>query len=143
IGGGGTYLISRRVSRDLSRSSADADALARGQAPAARRSHVTELQRLLDALARSSALLETRQRERDAEVARADAARAEAEAADRAKDEFLALLGHELRNPLAPALTAVHLIRQRSGGGREVEIIERQIRHMARLVDDLLDVSRL
>jgi CheY-like chemotaxis protein/two-component sensor histidine kinase len=76
-------------------------------------------------------------------VERADAARAEAEAADRAKDEFLALLGHELRNPLAPALTAVHLMKQRGDNSREREILERQIRHMARLVDDLLDVARL
>jgi CheY-like chemotaxis protein/nitrogen-specific signal transduction histidine kinase len=106
---------------------------------------VTELQRLLDALKRSAALLETRQRERDEQVARADAARAEAEAADRAKDQFLAMLGHELRNPLAPALTALHLMKLRgiAVAAREREILERQIRHMARLVDDLLDVSRL
>ncbi len=64
---------------------------------------------------------------------------------DRSKDEFLAMLGHELRNPLAPILTALHLMRQRSGAeGSEHEraIIERQVRHLSRLVDDLLDVSR-
>jgi nitrogen-specific signal transduction histidine kinase/CheY-like chemotaxis protein len=106
---------------------------------------VTELQRLSDALAQSAALLETRQRERDEQVTRANAARAEAEAADRAKDEFLAMLGHELRNPLAPALTAIHLMKTRGNAdtSRAREVIERQIRHMARLVDDLLDVSRL
>jgi signal transduction histidine kinase/ActR/RegA family two-component response regulator len=145
LGGGGTYLISRRISGDLSASAAEAEAIARGLHPSQPRSRVTELQRLLDALARSAALLETRQHERDEQVARADAARAEAEAADRAKDEFLAMLGHELRNPLAPALTGLHLMKLRSATDttREREIVERQIRHMARLVDDLLDVSRL
>ena len=143
IGGGGTYLLSRRISRAISRAAADADAISLGIPPSPVDSRVTELQRLQDGLVRSAALLETRQRERDEQVARADAARAEAEAADRAKDEFLALLGHELRNPLAPALTAVHLMKQRGETSRERDVVERQIRHLARLVDDLLDVSRL
>jgi signal transduction histidine kinase/FixJ family two-component response regulator len=68
-----------------------------------------------------------------------------AEEANRAKDEFLAMLGHELRNPLAPILTAVQLLRLRGGpsGERERTIIERQVRHLVRLVDDLLDISRI
>jgi PAS domain S-box-containing protein len=76
------------------------------------------------------------------EVARA---RAEAERANRAKDEFLAMLGHELRNPLAPILTALHLMKLRGDGQveRERTIIERQVKHVVRLVDDLLDVSRV
>jgi PAS domain S-box-containing protein len=67
------------------------------------------------------------------------------EAASRAKDEFLAILGHELRNPLAPILTAVHLMRQRGDGKLESEraVIERQTQHLVRLVDDMLDVSRI
>ncbi len=75
----------------------------------------------------------------------AQAARAQAEAASRARDEFLAMLGHELRNPLAPIVTALELMRLRSGGelARERAILERQVRHMTRLVDDLLDVSRI
>jgi signal transduction histidine kinase/ActR/RegA family two-component response regulator len=75
----------------------------------------------------------------------AKVARAEAETARRTKDEFLALLGHELRNPLAPILTALELMKMREGGGtvRERAIIERQVRHLVRLVDDLLDVSRI
>jgi signal transduction histidine kinase len=62
----------------------------------------------------------------------------------RSKDEFLAMLAHELRNPLAPILTALDLMRMRSRSEDERErgIIERQVRHLARLVDDLLDVSR-
>ena len=75
-----------------------------------------------------------------------EAAREEAERANRAKDEFLAMLGHELRNPLAPIMTALHLMRLRAGDDcypRERGIIERQANHMLRLVEDLLDVSRI
>ena len=66
-------------------------------------------------------------------------------AASRAKDEFLAMLGHELRNPLSPIVTALQLMRMRGDGahGREGEIIQRQVDHLVRLVDDLLDVSRV
>jgi CheY-like chemotaxis protein len=65
----------------------------------------------------------------------------------RRKDDFLALLGHELRNPLAPIGNAVYLLRM-GGQTRDVteracSIVERQVAHMARLVDDLLDVSRI
>ncbi len=68
--------------------------------------------------------------------------RSEAEAANRAKDEFLAMLGHELRNPLSPISTALQLMRLRGVSGREIEVVERQVGHLTRLVDDLLDVSR-
>jgi len=79
------------------------------------------------------------------EVSELVKARRSAEAANRAKDEFLAMLGHELRNPLAPILTAVQLMRLRGGPStsKELAVIERQARHLIRLVDDLLDVSRV
>ena len=61
----------------------------------------------------------------------------------RSKDEFLAMLGHELRNPLAPILMALNLIQSRAPGDERARlVIERQVNHLARLVDDLLDVSR-
>ena len=67
--------------------------------------------------------------------------------ADRRKDEFLATLGHELRNPLAPLLNAVHLLKtvdnQDPVAIRAREVMERQISHLVRLVDDLLEVSRI
>jgi PAS domain S-box-containing protein len=65
--------------------------------------------------------------------------------ANRHKDEFLALLGHELRNPLAPILTATELMALHGGGVMEAErkLIEDQVKHLMRLVDDLLDVSRI
>ena len=69
----------------------------------------------------------------------------ELESASRAKDEFLAMLGHELRNPLSPILTALQLMHLRGvrGADRERAIIERQVKHVVGLVDDLLDVSRI
>lgn len=74
-----------------------------------------------------------------------DSLREAAETANRAKDEFLAMLGHELRNPLSPILTALQLMRLRGSdeSQRERTIIERQVSHLTRLVDDLLDVSRI
>jgi PAS domain S-box-containing protein len=74
--------------------------------------------------------------------------RAEALAeANRHKDEFLAMLAHELRNPLAPVLTGVRVARQAGADDRAREqalvMVERQARHLTRVVDDLLDVSRL
>ena len=67
-----------------------------------------------------------------------------AEAAARAKDEFLAMLGHELRNPLSPISTALQLMKLKGDTAteREQKVIGRQVSHLTRLVDDLLDVSR-
>lgn len=65
---------------------------------------------------------------------------------DRRKDEFLATLAHELRNPLAPIRNAVHLLEAADREGRFTgirELLERQVNHMVRLVDDLLEVSRI
>ena len=72
-----------------------------------------------------------------------DGLRAQAEDANRTKDQFLAMLGHELRNPLSPIVSALHLLRMRGFTGTEIDILERQARHLTRMVDDLLDVSRI
>jgi len=75
-----------------------------------------------------------------------DKLRVAAESANRAKDEFLAILGHELRNPLSPIVTALQLMKLQ-GADEKTErartVIERQVNHLIRLVDDLLDVSRI
>jgi signal transduction histidine kinase len=70
---------------------------------------------------------------------------ARTEAAIRANNAFLAMLGHELRNPLAPILSAVELMRRSANGllTAEIDIVERQARHLDRLVSGLLDVSRV
>jgi signal transduction histidine kinase/DNA-binding response OmpR family regulator len=67
--------------------------------------------------------------------------------ADRRKDEFLATLSHELRNPLAPLRNSLHLLLMSSNGGEATEplreMMERQVNHLVRLVDDLLEMSRI
>jgi PAS domain S-box-containing protein len=71
-------------------------------------------------------------------------ARNAAEEASTAKDDFLAMLGHELRNPLSPILTAIKIMGLRGDpGNREHALIERQVNLLAELVDDLLDVARV
>ena len=66
--------------------------------------------------------------------------------ADRRKDEFLATLAHELRNPLAPISSGLHILRTAQSpeqSATALEIMERQVGQMVRLVDDLLDVARI
>ncbi len=67
--------------------------------------------------------------------------------ADRRKNEFLAMLAHELRNPLAPVRNAVEILRARPGLSADErwvsDVIDRQVRRMSRLVDDLMDISRI
>jgi len=80
-------------------------------------------------------------------LAREQTARAAAEAANRSKEEFIAMLAHELRNPLAPIRMAMRTLRGPAERDPDVrratEVIERQSRHLARLLDDLLDAARL
>ena len=137
--------VSRRLAADLAAATTAAEAVAQGLPITETGGHVAETRRLQRSLTSAASLLEKRARERDAEIQRADAARAEAEQASRTKDQFLAVLGHELRNPLAPALTALELMKARDpqAFARERQILERQVAHMVRLVNDLLDVSRL
>lgn len=99
--------------------------------------------RLMDIIARQAA--DMIERNMAAEALQAQAARLQE--ADRRKDEFLAMLAHELRNPLAPISSAAQILRIAAGDERRVkqssEIISRQVKHMTALVDDLLDVSRV
>jgi PAS domain S-box-containing protein len=85
--------------------------------------------------------------ERDALLVREQDARAAAETANRAKDEFLAMLGHELRNPLGAIAGALSVLGLRDAAPPVAEraraVIGRQVQHLSRLVDDLLDVSRV
>lgn len=142
--GSGAYWLAGRISSDIGAATAAAETLARGQSVQPVPSIVSDVTRLGQALERSSILLAERSAERDRNLAQAEAARAEAEQANREKDQFLAMLGHELRNPLSPIVTALALLRMRQpGDSRELAVIERQVDHMSRLVNDLLDVSRV
>jgi len=130
--------VSRRLSSDLRAATAAAKAVAEGQPIRDQGGHVLETRVLQESLSSAASLLDQRRRERDEQLRRA-------EQANQVKDQFLAVLGHELRNPLAPALTALELMRKGNPDGfrRERGVLERQIAHMTRLVNDLLDVSRL
>jgi signal transduction histidine kinase/CheY-like chemotaxis protein len=130
--------ISRRIGQDVRRLRDEAVQLSEGTLVQAGRSEIAELDDIALALEAASKRLDENARAvRDA--------LAGADAAARAKDQFLAVLGHELRNPLAPMLTALHLLDMKASDAtaRERQIMRRQIDHMRRLVDDLLDVSRI
>ncbi len=107
--------------------------------------YALERKRAEEALRQAREELERRVAERTAELTAANARLAEA---DRRKDEFLAVLAHELRNPLAPMRNAVALLRRRPAHYDPVveqmrAMLERQVTHMAQLVDDLMDVARI
>ena len=107
------------------------------RANASLRAEIEQRELLSEALVQANHDLERRVRERTQAL----------EHADRRKDEFLASLAHELRNPLAPIRSAAEvLLHERGDGGtgaRAREVIVRQVEHMSRLIDDLLDVSRI
>ena len=103
-----------------------------------------ELFRKTRALERLNAELEERVTERTAAL---EATTEQLKEANHRKDEFLAMLAHELRNPLAPIRTAVQLLRLKEltepHRQRARDVIERQVEHLVNLIDDLLDVSRI
>ena len=131
-----------------------ASALGRGELPPQRRSRILEIDRLLRALrqagnelSRAQATRDTAGNERQNQLERAQQARQTAEEENRAKDQFLAMLGHELRNPLAPIGTAAQLLKLPDLDGHRAryagDVIGRQVEHMNRLLSDMLDVSRV
>jgi signal transduction histidine kinase len=137
-----------RIARPLEALSEAVDELTAGNlaAPLGDGSTITEVARLSGAFREMRDRLAARTRESE-RLAAELRARAEALAeADRRKDEFLAMLAHELRNPLGAIANASYLIEQLGPSppmDRSVAIIRRQIQHLVRLVDDLLDVSRI
>lgn len=114
---------------------------------------ITERTRAQEALRTANAELEAKnlalQRQAEERVLRirAEAARAEAEAANAAKDRFLAMLSHELRTPLSPVLHALSLLEEQHDSNPELheglQIIRRNVQLEARLIDDLLDLARI
>jgi signal transduction histidine kinase/ActR/RegA family two-component response regulator len=131
-----------------------ASSLGRGELPPQRRSRIVEIDRLLAALrqagnelTRAQATRDSAGNERQSQLERAQQAREMAEEENRAKDQFLAMLGHELRNPLAPIGTAAQLLKMPDLDGHRAryagDVIGRQVEHMNRLLSDMLDVSRV
>ncbi|MBC8025045.1 MAG: response regulator [Steroidobacteraceae bacterium] len=134
-------LVGRTIVEPMIQLEESAARVGRGEAPLAPRTRLPEVQRVAVALAKAHAeRAELFQREREARVA--------AENASKAKDEFLAMLGHELRNPLAAITNAANLVeRQRHtlepAAATATDIITRQARHLSRMTDDLLDAGRV
>ncbi|MBV8854030.1 MAG: response regulator [Sinobacteraceae bacterium] len=106
-----------------------------------------ELESLNQTLQRANIELAQINRALQSEVAERARVEQALKEADRQKDEFLAMLAHELRNPLAPIMSAVQLMRRQILDDPQLtwsrDVIERQLGHLTRLVDDLLDVSRI
>jgi signal transduction histidine kinase len=145
-------LLARRIVRRIAAVEAGAAALGAGTELALPHSRIREIDAMGTALAAAGARRAAHEQERgrlldslaDA-LARREEALEQARQAGRAKDEFLAVLGHELRNPLAPIAGALDLmdLRGDTAGLRERGIMRRQVEHLKHLVDDLLDVSRI
>jgi signal transduction histidine kinase/ActR/RegA family two-component response regulator len=132
-----TLLAARIVDR-FGRLQHETAALGTGQPVAAVVSRVREIHAMGQSLEAAAAQQALHARERAGLLA-------SLEQAGRAKDEFLAVLGHELRNPLSPIAAALDLmdLRDEPANRRERAILRRQVQHLKRLVDDLLDVSRI
>lgn len=148
------YYLGRTFMRAIDNASRAAEAVGAGQTPSLGATRLVEVQALYDALAGAGRLLtqerqsrEAAEREREQLLARETALREAAQRENTAKDQFLALLGHELRNPLAAiaGATAVLSHERSPPEAREkfLSIIQRQNRHLSHIVNDLLDVSRL
>ncbi|MFL9456218.1 MULTISPECIES: sensor histidine kinase [Nostocales] len=147
VSGVGTLILSRWISQGIAEAARAAEALAKGEYPRISPSPIQEVALLGEALEFSADLLSQRERERDENLAQAEAARAEAETASRLKDEFLITVSHELRTPL----NAISGWSQLLGTGKlnqektqqAIATIERNAKAQAQLVNDLLDTSRI
>jgi signal transduction histidine kinase len=142
------FLFGRRIERPVTALGDSARALATGAVvPERSRANIAEVRQVERAFAESGALLRERQEALNEALAREQQARKEAEQANRAKDEFLAMLGHELRNPLNAIASATsvlgHVGTEAPQATRSREIISRQLVSLRELVDDLLDVARV
>lgn len=153
------WILSHHVMGPIEQLKKAAAALGRGRPVELPHLQIEELDEVAEALTKAAAERDIANAERNRSIADRERAAAErerlaaqitealrmAEEANRSKDQFLAMLGHELRNPLAPISNAVQLMALK-GDERtapERRIIERQLVHVTRLVDDLLDISRI
>jgi signal transduction histidine kinase/CheY-like chemotaxis protein len=134
-------LVGRTIVKPMAELERSAARVGRGESPTMPDTRLAEVRRVAVALAKAhDERVDSFQREREARVA--------AENASKAKDEFLAMLGHELRNPLAAITTAAHLVERQRGAldpatASATDIISRQARHLSRMTDDLLDAGRV
>jgi len=147
VSGVGALVLSRRISQGITEAADAAEALAKGEYPHISPSSIQEVALLGKALEFSADLLMQRERERNEHLSQVEAARTEAEAANRLKDEFLITVSHELRTPLnaicgwAQLLNSGRLNPEKTQ--QAIATIERNARSQAQLVNDLLDTSRI
>ncbi len=151
---GAVVLFGRRFIAAIDSARTAAAALGRGESPQLTHTPVAELRELNGALVNAGTLLQAERSSRLAAEAERERllqnetlARETAEAENHAKDQFLAMLGHELRNPLA-AISGAAALLESAGPDKErahryLDIINRQNQHLTHIVNDLLDVSRL
>ena len=151
VGALAAFVMARSISRPMERLRETAMAMGRGERVAAaeseiRVSDVREIHDVALTLATAAREQDHARAEREELLRREQDARAAAEAANRAKDEFLAMLGHELRNPLGAISNAASLLQHEKlapeAAIRAHGVIARQVGHLTRLTDDLLDAGR-
>jgi signal transduction histidine kinase/ActR/RegA family two-component response regulator len=143
----GAVLFTRRLMRGINGVAQSAETLGQNRVPEISGLEVVEMNRLQVLLHEAGKRLQATDAERLRHLEEVQKAREHAEYQNRAKDNFLAMLGHELRNPLAPIAAAAELlklsIRDDTRIRQASDIIARQANHMTSLIDDLLDVSRV
>ena len=138
-------LLSHRIVRAFHSLQRGGAALGAGLPVSVPPSRIGEIDETGRALMAAAALRDAHEAERSQLLASLECALDDSRSASRVKDEFLAMLGHELRNPLSPIVASLDLmdLRNEASNQRERAILRRQARHLQRLVDDLLDVSRI
>jgi signal transduction histidine kinase/CheY-like chemotaxis protein len=150
----GAFALGRRLESAIAETASSATTLAKGGTPEFAPTGIVEIDGLRGALTRAGEVLsgeraarEQAEAERHQLLASEQAARRLAETQNEAKDQFLAMLGHELRNPLSAISGAVAVMQSGAAAPaaekRAREVIVRQSGHLARIVDDLLDMSRV
>ena len=140
-----SLIVGRRVTLQMAKLRSAAQDLGAGRRAAAPQTDIHEIQELGEAINAAAKQRQEYEAEREDLLASEKAARLEAESANRAKDQFLAMLGHELRNPLAALSNAASVLemgaRDERASTRAREVIQRQVAHLSRLTDDLLDAA--
>ncbi|KFI08900.1 ATP-binding protein [Massilia sp. BSC265] len=138
-------LLAGRIVRSFRHLQRGTAALGAGQAVTVAPSRVTEIVQMQQSLQAAAVQRDAHEAERSQLLASLERALEDSRDASRVKDEFLAMLGHELRNPLSPIVASLDLMdmRNEASSQRERTIMRRQVNHLRRLVDDLLDVSRI
>lgn len=141
------YFLGRRLVSHIDSAKKSAVLLGRHRAPPSSRSPITEIDELHGALHRVGGILQLYQSEQDRLLEQTREAQRRAEQQNKAKDDFLAMLGHELRNPLSTITAGVSLISaptiSDASRTRAIEAIKRQSGLLTNIVDELLDASRI